>query len=178
MKIIQPGSNWSHRLWASPFSLPLGRCRQHDVKSGGAAGHAPSCRLDLTACVVGLLPVARHPPPPPQPSPADLAAASGHAREVMERELKPGSASSRDSWTDVNGTTFCPFCSLTFTGICFGVDDKYFWGLCGPSHFQRRRYPLLPRKTDEIPPSSTGKKETTHEDLLRSLQTPLLLKMD
>ena len=63
--------------------------------------------------MVGLLPVARHPPPPPQPSPADLAAASGHAREVMERELKPGSASSRDSWTDVNGTTFGSFCSLS-----------------------------------------------------------------
>ena len=140
-------------------------------------GMPPACRLDLTACVVGLLPVARHPLRRPSLRPLTWPPPRA-TREVMERELKPGSLSSRDSWTDVNGTTFCPFCSLTFTGICFGVDDKYFWGLCGPSHFQRRRYPLLPRKTDEIPPSSTGKKETTHEDLLRSLQTPLLLKKD
>ena len=63
-------------------------------------GPAPACRLDLAVCVVPL----RVPRGSPlAPGSADLASTSGHAKEVLERELKPGSASSRDSWTDVNG---------------------------------------------------------------------------
>ena len=63
-------------------------------------GPPPASRLDLAVCVVPL----RVPRGSPQaPGSADLASTSGHAKEVLERELKPGSASSRDSWTDVNG---------------------------------------------------------------------------
>lgn len=63
-------------------------------------GPAPACRLDMAVCMVELR-VPQH----RAEGPADgglLTSTSSHAREVLERELKPGSASSRDSWTDVN----------------------------------------------------------------------------
>ena len=63
-------------------------------------GPPPACRLDLAVCVVELR-VPRH--GLLDQGSGDLSSTSGHAKEVLERELKPGSASSRDSWTDVSG---------------------------------------------------------------------------
>ncbi|XP_076454949.1 uncharacterized protein LOC143289744 [Babylonia areolata] len=86
-------------------------------------GPPPASRLDLALCPLPLpLPPSASPSPsrlssssspPPSTSPSSgwrpdsgdqLCRSSGHAREVLERELKPGSASSRDSWTDVNAS--------------------------------------------------------------------------
>lgn len=63
-------------------------------------GPAPACRLDLALCVVDLK-VPRHRVAGSDTS-CGISATSAHAKEVLERELKPGSASSRDSWTDVS----------------------------------------------------------------------------
>nr|KAG5712460.1 hypothetical protein BaRGS_011434 [Batillaria attramentaria] len=64
-------------------------------------GPPPACRLDFALCVVELRVPRKG---APTQGTGELTQASGHAREVLERELKPGSASSRDSWTDVNAS--------------------------------------------------------------------------
>ena len=77
-------------------------------------GPPPACRLDVALCVAQLrVPRAAGGQGEPRAQggggSGDLASTSGHAKEVLERELKPGSASSRDSWTDVNGGDFFGF---------------------------------------------------------------------
>ena len=76
-------------------------------------GPPPACRLDLAVCVVELR-VPRH--GLLDQGSGDLSSTSGHAKEVLERELKPGSASSRDSWTDVNGEWTMTVCMCVGDG--------------------------------------------------------------
>ena len=65
-------------------------------------GPAPACRLDLAVCVVELR-VPLHNIEGVDMDMEGILTTSGHAKGVLEQELKPGSASSRDSWSDVNG---------------------------------------------------------------------------
>ena len=55
-------------------------------------GPAPPSRLDFAMCAVTLKRANGAPA-----DTADIANTSQHAKEVLEQELKPGSASSRDS---------------------------------------------------------------------------------
>lgn len=66
-------------------------------------GPPPASRLDFAICMIEL-----HVPRTKggRNDEDDLSKASGHAREVLEHEMKPGSASSRESWTDGGGKSF------------------------------------------------------------------------
>ena len=55
-------------------------------------GPPPACRLDLG---MGVVTIRR--PYPSLPQPDDIVDLTAQAQEVVDRELKPGSASSRDS---------------------------------------------------------------------------------
>ncbi|KAL8606435.1 hypothetical protein ACOMHN_060340 [Nucella lapillus] len=86
-------------------------------------GPSPASRLDLALCLLPLrVPLTSEPEAlAPRPESGELLSrSSGHARGVLERELKPGSASSRDSWTDVNASeAFFPI-----EGAPEGAKDK------------------------------------------------------